>query len=221
MTPTTKPFQIPYLDTDFYQLANAHPITSDTIALYFVGTSLMASLTKPTILDLGCGCGALLLNIAKDHLLCHFIGVDIVPEQIALAKKNFDILSDLCHYNFTRSFFVADYAQPVKELPEQSCQFILANPPYYPKNTGRKSPNSIKSLGRMESTATMADLLNCIKRYLAPSGSALVIYPDTRADEFSQNCQQTKLKIIRQLACESQNPPLTNRYIFEITHATD
>jgi len=226
-SPKEKIFQISGLSADFYQLANAHPITSDTLALYTVGagfsppvTSLMST-TKPTILDLGCGCGALLLNIAKDYQLCHFIGVDIVPELIDLAQKNFDILSDLYRYNFSRSFFVADYAQPIKELPEHSVDLILANPPFYPKNSGRKSPHSIKALGRMESTATMSDLLVCIKRYLANSGTALVIYPATRADEFAQNCTQTKLKIVHQLSCDTTTPPLPDRIIFEIAHASD
>jgi len=222
-----KPFQLYGLNADFYQHIYGHPITSDTIALYFVALDHLRPLLFlgkiPQILDIGCGNGALLLNIAKDHQFCHFIGVDIVPELVELAQRNFTILSDCFHYSFSTHLSVADYASPLPNIPESSCDIILANPPYYPKGTGKQSPHLIRSLGRMESAATQRDLLACIKKYLAPNGTAIVIYPSSRAEECIQNCHSYRLKVDCQRLCDTDSalkPPI-NRIVFEISHAKD
>jgi len=227
--PDDSVFIIPGLQANFYHHKQAQPITSDTTALYSKAYSeiikQMADSKRTNkfsrILELGCGNGVILLTLAKDFFYFYYTGVDIVPELIDIAKKNFDIMSEEVGIRLKSHFMIANYAERLQEIHDKSIDLIISNPPYYPQNSGKESPNAIKSLGRMESAAGQYDLLKCVKIYMSYEGSALIIYPSSRRVEFENNCKRLNLHIKTCYSNEDPHNPLSisDRLIFHITHA--
>lgn len=75
-----------------------------------------------TVLDLGCGSGALALAIASERTDCHITGVDCVAQAVELARKNAQCLG-LRNCRFIQSDWF-------NALPSNRFDLIVSNPPY-------------------------------------------------------------------------------------------
>ena len=219
-------FTIPELNIEFYQHKHSQSVSEDAYNLYLKAKEYIINSKAKKILDLGCGNGIILLMLAKDLQNLAFTGVDILAEMIDIAVINFQKLCDYLNKKINLNFIVADYGKEICDLSETKFDMIVANPPYYPQNTGNISPIPEKAIARFESTATQADLLNTIKKYLAPKGKSFIIYPFSRKKEFEENCSKLALNIIADNAVEYKNKmfdKLTSKdkIIFEIEHAAN
>lgn len=98
---------LPYILQDFWEIGS-NPETMISLIEKHRGNHL-----KIKVLDLGCGKGAVSINVAK-QLNCKCFGVDAVPEFIAFAEaKSAELGVDhLC------TFEVADIRERVKTLPK-------------------------------------------------------------------------------------------------------
>jgi release factor glutamine methyltransferase len=77
--------------------------------------------TRPKVLDLGTGTGALALSIAKEYPQVDVQGVDVSTDAITLAEQNKTRLrADNCR------FYVSDWFDAVRDVFE----VIVSNPPY-------------------------------------------------------------------------------------------
>ena len=74
------------------------------------------------ILDLGTGCGAIALAIARERPLCRVLGIDRSPEAIEVARLN---ARELAIANV--SFIEGDWTRPVAD---QAFDMLVSNPPY-------------------------------------------------------------------------------------------
>ena len=79
----------------------------------------------PLVVDVGTGSGCIILSLAKEAGKGIFLGTDISPEAISLAREN----AILCGLEDKVKFAVAD---GLDEFDPESVDVIVSNPPYIP-----------------------------------------------------------------------------------------
>jgi release factor glutamine methyltransferase len=78
---------------------------------------------NPLVVDVGTGTGCIALSLAKESPQGIFLGTDISPEAVALAREN----AELCGLSGKAKFAVAD---GLDEFDPESVDVIVSNPPY-------------------------------------------------------------------------------------------
>jgi tRNA1Val (adenine37-N6)-methyltransferase len=127
-------------------------------------------------LDLGTGCGIVLVLLAKWGSGLTGYGVEIQEALADLAGRNLrlqgleDRFQVLC--------------MNLKDLPSRfpraSFDWITSNPPYRRLDTGRINPDPQKALARHELTASLQDICRVTAHLLREKGRAFLVYPAAR-----------------------------------------
>jgi len=141
---------------------------------------LLAGLTtlrpQDRVMDLGTGCGIVLLMLAYRFPRCSFVGVEGQPALAALAGRNarLNALED-------RIDIIAEHMQHLPHhYPPESFTVVVSNPPYRPLASGRLNPCPERAIARHELQGSL-DLVAQTAKYLLPPGGRLsVIYPAWR-----------------------------------------
>lgn len=133
-----------------------------------------------TVLDLGTGCGVVLLLLAR--LLPGIrrgVGVEIQPELWDFARRNIE------ENGLGRAFsaILGDFRQPQPGLCAGAFDLVVSNPPYRRMGEGRRNPDPRKEIARHEVTCTLADVFRAADRYLSPHGRFAMIGPPRRLPE--------------------------------------
>jgi len=219
-----KYFQIPGIEGVFTQSINSQSISQDTnfiymwakeilekkIYSYYIENNLESSMQKRHILDLGTGCGIILLMLAKDFSKLVCTGVEIISDLADIAITNFKTLTQIIG-DREHQIITANYSDLVKKIKDetdyntflqnlntinnQKFDLIVSNPPYFKKNVGKICKNFEKAISRFEIKSTLFDLINCIKHFLSPNGYSIIIYPLSRKKEVELACLEMQLKI--------------------------
>lgn len=98
----------------------------ETELLVELALELVPADQKATIADLGTGCGAVALAIAKERPACRVIATDVSVHALKIALHNADRhkLTDV-------EFRLGDWLAP---LADELADVIVSNPPYVPEN---------------------------------------------------------------------------------------
>jgi len=134
---------------------------------------------RETILDIGTGCGILMLMLLFKHPGITAIGVEIQQELADIAQKNLKINLFQSRGKIVCRDIKKTKLSDIKHRPD----IIVANPPYKKRNTGRINPDPEKALARHEIAMTLEDLAYAVNRLLAPGGTSYIIYPAERTAE--------------------------------------
>lgn len=104
----------------------------------------LSTTTSPRILDMGTGCGNLLLSILNKIPNGIGIGVDISEEALTMAKKNQQLL---CNSEQQVNFLCKDMAQLdlKKDLNNEPVDLLICNPPYLSSGKIEKYHATIKN----------------------------------------------------------------------------
>ena len=96
---------LPYILQDFWEIGSDPEVMISLIKKHITKDK------RPKVLDLGCGKGAVSVNIAK-QLACECYGIDAIPEFITFAASKADEygVSDLCRFE------VGDIRESVKTI---------------------------------------------------------------------------------------------------------
>ncbi len=139
-----------------------------------------APLARGAVLDLGTGCGVLLL------LLCRIspspfsgIGVELQEELFALAGENF-------RDNRLASRLLAVRGDLRGEIPgvvAGAFDLVVSNPPYGVAGRGRRNPDPCRETARHEVSCSLPELFAAAGRYAAAGGRFAVILPFSRLPE--------------------------------------
>ena len=154
----------------YEQSDTCFPLGQDSLALAEFATLRRGD----KVCDLGCGAGALLLLLAGRQSTLELSGVEISPEDSALARKN------LAENGLTGEIYTGDVRQVCKTLPAGGFSLVIANPPYFRAGSGGDG-----GAARMEE-ATLTDWCAAAGR-LAKNGGrfALVHRPERLAELFA------------------------------------
>lgn len=146
------------------------------------------------VLELCCGSGIVSIMCALARPLWQITAVDIQGHLIALAQAN----AEACKVDI--AFQVQDLKQHQGEY-----ELIIANPPWQKLGSGIMSPSEARNLSRFELACSLADIAARLQLCLAPSGSALLIYPQCRIEDLRNSLGNTLLDIKQQYKHSGKN----------------
>ncbi|MDR0549958.1 MAG: peptide chain release factor N(5)-glutamine methyltransferase [Deltaproteobacteria bacterium] len=141
---------------------------------------LTKNLPNPKIADIGCGCGAIALALAKNLPQSHVTAVDLSPATLEVAKENALALN----LTSQTEFYLGDLTEP---LTNQTFDLICANLPYVPHDDlATLEPDVVKFEpllaldGGPDGLDLYRRLVNGISRWLKPLAYLLLeIHPPT------------------------------------------
>jgi tRNA1Val (adenine37-N6)-methyltransferase len=147
---------------------------------FSIDAVLLAGLAsvKPVdrVVELGSGCGVVLLILAHRRLGSSLLGIEIQEELHGLAERS----ARENGLDGSLRFLLADWRSVSQILPPRSCELVITNPPYRRVHSGRVNPDSQRAVARHEIAATLPDLFGAASHLLPHGGRLGVIYPSTR-----------------------------------------
>jgi tRNA1(Val) A37 N6-methylase TrmN6 len=159
-----------------YQPLEGYRFGTDAVIL----AATLEAIPQSRILDMGCGCGAILLGAALRLENCHFIGLEREPDYIRLALENTvrnglsDRVKVICGDVLDKSLY--------KELG--TFDHVVSNPPFYHSDRHSGAPNDLRRVARQEDHPDIMGLwLKAANRFLRPKGTITLIYPTDRLAE--------------------------------------
>ena len=175
------------------QTQTGQSVSNDS-AFLFEQISRRITQGDTTCLELGSGNGIISIMLSHYHPKSKITGIEFQPELAELSKKNAEsaevfatfINADLREYN-----------------SEDSFDLVFSNPPFFPVNSGKISPEPERAVSRHEIECIMLDVLQCVKRNLCYNGTGLVLYPANRESEFKKNAKKVDLKVVEQIVSEN------------------
>lgn len=178
-----KPFLAPDETLDSFMNGRLKIIQKKEGYRFSVDTVLLSQFVKlkkkEKVLDMGTGCGILLLLLSQTNQEISFWGVEIQKSLVDCAIKN--VL--LNHLENRISILHQDFRKLKTMFPPASFDVILSNPPYRKYRTGRVNPLTEKAVARHEIKGNLNDLAS-ISSYLLPSkGRFYLIFPASRTTD--------------------------------------
>jgi len=151
-----------------------------------------ASYCRGAVLDLGTGCGVLLLLLSRlAPAMRAGTGVDLQEVLLDFAGRNF-------HDNCPDGRLLAVFGDVRGEIPgvqPGSFDLVVSNPPYGRAGHGRRNPDPGKERARHETTCTLPELFAAASRFLAPSGRFAFILPYARRAEIEPCAASVGLRV--------------------------
>jgi len=143
---------------------------------FSIDAVLLASFVKPRpgdrIVDLGTGCGIILLIVAFRHPTCKLFGVEVQEELAGLAEMN---VRQNRMENQIR-IICEDMKNLNHSMVSGAVDIVIANPPYRRQSSGRLCRNHQRAQARHELSVTLPDVIETASRLLRNSGRFALIY---------------------------------------------
>lgn len=126
------------------------------------------------VIELGTGCGVILLALLLKRPVGQAIGLEIQEELADQAARNVRL------NGFEEKMEVV--AGDVKSLPMtgRTADVVICNPPYRQVESGRINPDPRRAIARHEILATTDDILRAARYLLRKRGRLAVVYPCVR-----------------------------------------
>ncbi len=128
------------------------------------------------VIDLGTGCGILLLLLSQTTKTHSFVGVEIQQGLAECAQRNVV----LNHLADRISILSQDFREIKRTFPPGSFDVVLSNPPYRKHQSGRINPSAEKAVARHEIKGTLHDLTSTASYLLPSKGRCYLIFPAVR-----------------------------------------
>jgi len=163
---------------------------------FSIDSVILAGFTAPfcrgTVLDLGTGCGVLLLLLSRlAPGVVSGTGVDLQEDLLDFARRNF---RDNCPEG--RLFAVpGDFRGDIRGVEPGSFDLVVSNPPYGRAGHGRRNPDPGKEAARHEVTCTLPELFAAASRFLSGDGRFAFILPYPRSKEIGPCAAKEGLRV--------------------------
>lgn len=126
------------------------------------------------VVDLGTGCGVILLILLLTRKVGHAFGLEIQRELASQAARN-SLLNGL---EDKMNIIHGDIRRP--PMARESADVIICNPPYRKVKSGRINPDPRRAIARHEILASIDDILRATTNILRKKGRLALIYPSVR-----------------------------------------
>jgi tRNA1Val (adenine37-N6)-methyltransferase len=161
---------------DIRQPERGYRFSIDSVLL----AGFAASWCRGGVLDLGTGCGVLLLLLSRlSGEMGSGTGVELQEDLLAFARENF-------RNNGPERLLRAvegDFRREVAGVPPETFDLVVSNPPYGRAGRGRRNPDPGKRAARHDDSCSLPELFAAARRFLAPGGRFALILPAGRLPE--------------------------------------
>ena len=130
------------------------------------------------ILDLGAGCGVVSLILSHRYPTASLVALEVQPRLAEVVRRNVAINS----LENRLTVIEGDCRRIATLLPQCSCDWVAANPPYYPIGSGRHHRETERSQARHEILGTIGEMAQAAAFALKSGGRAAFVYPAARAE---------------------------------------
>jgi tRNA1(Val) A37 N6-methylase TrmN6 len=166
-------------DFRVFQRAEGHRFSSDDMATAYV--AWRAAPQAKHILDLGCGLGSVLLQLAWTRREARLVGVEVQDGSFELLRRNVERngLTErvaLVHGDLRDASTLSRIPRP-----ESGFELITGTPPYFPPDTATDSLDEQRAYARIEYRGGVEAYLITAARLLGPEGT-VVLCGDAKAD---------------------------------------
>ena len=177
----------------YVQSKSCFPLGQDSLLL----ADFVTLRQRDVVWDLGCGAGALLLLLAARQSAIRLFGVELSPQDSALARKN------LADNGLTGTIYTGDIRTLWKTFPSGCCSLAVSNPPYFKANSGGQGGPA-----RTEG-ATLADWCAAAGRLVKNGGRFALVHRPERLGEIFSALQARGLepKRMQLIQHDHQSPP--------------
>ena len=139
-----------------------------------------------SVLELGCGAGAASLCLATRVAELDLYGVEFQPDYADLAMKNAaDNAINMCVH-------ICDLRNLSNDLRQRQFDHVIANPPYYQRDSGTASSEVGRDLALAGDTP-LADWITTAARRLMPKGVLSIVQDIRRLPDLMTRLQTTDL----------------------------
>jgi tRNA1Val (adenine37-N6)-methyltransferase len=161
---------------------------------FSIDAILLARFARPRqrdrVLELGAGCGVVSVIIAALTHSREIVAIELQPELAAMAQRNaalnrIETITTIC----------ADLrARRIDGVAAASFDYLVANPPYRARHTGRPSPNTSRRIARGDGSASFADFAAATSRYLRHGAKAAFVFTAARTAELIADLKARSLE---------------------------
>ena len=130
------------------------------------------------ILDLGAGCGVVSLILSHRWPTANLVALELQPRLAEVVRRNVAINSLASRVTVLEG----DCRRIADLLPPNSFDWVAANPPYYPTESGRHHPETERSQARHEILGGIGEMAKAAAFVLKSGGRAAFVYPAARVE---------------------------------------
>jgi len=163
---------------------------------FSIDSVILAGFAAPhcrgAVLDLGTGCGVLLLLLSRlAPALRTGVGVELQADLLDFARRNF---LDNCP-DGRLSAVPGDVRGEIPGIDPGSFDLVVSNPPYVRAGHGRRNPDPGKETARHEASCTLPELFASASRFLSAAGRFAFILPYPRIGEVEPCAAKERLSV--------------------------
>jgi len=166
-----------------YQPESGYSYNSDSLLLYDFINSFNP---KGRVLDVGAGCGIVGLLVARDNKKVQLEAVEKQAVFVKYAKKNAE--ENEQEYKLHESNFLDLEVQ-------EKYDYIISNPPFYPKGTKESEDEMLKS-ARYASSLPLDDFFKKVSRLLKPHSHFIFCYDPVAFGDICVALQRVKMRVV-------------------------
>lgn len=145
---------------------------------------------KGRVADLGCGCGALALLLCGKYPEASVLGVELQEAPARMAAENARRNGLDARFQVQQ----ADLREHRALLPHDAFDGVIANPPYYPVDSGKTARSEALADARSERTCTLEELCNCAAWMLHYGGRFCLVHKPERLAELLWQLRQCRIE---------------------------
>jgi tRNA1Val (adenine37-N6)-methyltransferase len=191
--------------THFSILQNDQVFKLTTDSLVLAGLTNLEGNDK--VLDVGTGTGVIALLLKDRFPEITVDAIDINPDAVVLAKKNFQSFHDPSGLRVSQG--------PINSLPPKSYDLIISNPPYF--NDSLASPQTWKTQARHTTEWNWTTFFEEASRRLNIEGKVAIILPYSALEEICSIANKSRLHLTRltKISDQAQTPTKLVRLEFQ------
>lgn len=190
---------------DYIPKTNLYMKHVDKSYSFGIDSILLANFSKmkknKSLIDIGSGSGILSLACSSYYNLSKVFSIEIQKEKANLLKENIKL-------NGINNIEVVNEDLNKVNFPNNFCDYIITNPPYYKKGANIKNEKEEFLLSRQEIKMNLSDIFRFSNKCLKDKGKLFMIHKPERLVDIIKESGNLKLKRIKFVQSKAFEKPV-------------